>query len=225
MLMWMQNGFSFSQIVQMIAIMIIPFTISLSMHEAMHAYAAHRLGDDTAKSAGRLTLNPFNHIDILGLITLLITGVIGWAKPVPVNYYNIQHKYGIAIVSAAGPLSNLLLAFIFAFLWTLLVMFGSGMPEFILTPLTMMITYAMLINIILFIFNLLPIMPMDGARIIANFMPAPLAEKYEATGRYYFIIFLILWISGLLHKIMYPLKDGMLRLLDEFVNVVALILS
>ena len=202
------EGFDISSTIQMIALSIVPFLFAITIHEFMHGYAAYKLGDNTAKNAGRLTLNPMAHIDPIGLLVLVITRMIGWAKPVPVNYYNIRHKYGVAIVSAAGPLANLATAFLSALLFKLFIVYIAGnIPENIAQPLEAMIFYSILINVSLFIFNLLPIMPMDGARIIWNFLPREQAEKYEATEKYYFIIILVLIVSGVLSYIITPIRN------------------
>lgn len=202
------EGFDISSTIRMIALSIVPFLFAITIHEFMHGYAAYKLGDNTAKNAGRLTLNPIAHIDPIGLLVLVITRMIGWAKPVPVNYYNIRHKYGVAIVSAAGPLANLATAFLSALLFKLFIVYIAGnIPENIAQPLEAMIFYSILINVSLFIFNLLPIMPMDGARIIWNFLPREQAEKYEATEKYYFIIILVLIVSGVLSYIITPIRN------------------
>lgn len=202
------EGFDISSTIRMIALSIVPFLFAITIHEFMHGYAAYKLGDNTAKNAGRLTLNPMAHIDPIGLLVLVITRMIGWAKPVPVNYYNIRHKYGVAIVSAAGPLANLATAFLSALLFKLFILYIAGnIPENIAQPLEAMIFYSILINVSLFIFNLLPIMPMDGARIIWNFLPREQAEKYEATEKYYFIIILVLIVSGVLSYIITPIRN------------------
>lgn len=202
------EGFDISSTIRMITLSIVPFLFAITIHEFMHGYAAYKLGDNTAKNAGRLTLNPMAHIDPIGLLVLVITRMIGWAKPVPVNYYNIRHKYGVAIVSAAGPLANLATAFLSALLFKLFIVYIAGnIPENIAQPLEAMIFYSILINVSLFIFNLLPIMPMDGARIIWNFLPREQAEKYEATEKYYFIIILVLIVSGVLSYIITPIRN------------------
>ena len=110
----MFEHFNLSDFMIKAALSVVPFMFAVTIHEVMHGYAAYKLGDNTAKNAGRLTLNPIAHIDPVGLLVLLLTRIIGWAKPVPVNYYNLRHKYGVAIVSAAGPLANLITAFLSA---------------------------------------------------------------------------------------------------------------
>lgn len=217
----MFGDFDINSFVKTAALSIVPFMFAVTVHEVMHGYAAYKLGDDTAKNAGRLTLNPIAHIDPIGLLVLLATRMIGWAKPVPVNYYNLRHKYGVAIVSAAGPLSNLLLAFLSAFILKLIIMAGYNdmIPNVLFEPISLMALYSIVINIALFIFNLLPIMPMDGARIIWNFMPKDMAMKYEATERYYFLIIIVLIFTNALTYIISPVRNFMLLIIDNIFNI------
>ncbi|MDE7168891.1 MAG: site-2 protease family protein [Mucispirillum sp.] len=217
----MFGDFDINSFVKTAALSIVPFMFAVTVHEVMHGYAAYKLGDDTAKNAGRLTLNPIAHIDPIGLLVLLATRMIGWAKPVPVNYYNLRHKYGVAIVSAAGPLSNLLLAFLSAFILKLIIIAGYNdmIPNVLFEPISLMVLYSIVINIALFIFNLLPIMPMDGARIIWNFMPRDMAMKYEATERYYFLIIIVLIFTNALTYIISPVRNFMLLIIDNIFNI------
>jgi Zn-dependent protease len=149
--------------------------VSLTFHEACHAWAAWRLGDDTAKRLGRLTFNPLAHLDPLGTLMILGAMPIGWAKPVPVDSRNIRNpRSGLPLVAFAGPLSNLVLAFFGCVLYALLAerVLGSGW-------------YALLIlfiqiNFSLAIFNLLPIAPLDGSKIVTAFLSDPWAERFEA---------------------------------------------
>ena len=176
----MFENFNFNEFMVKAALSVVPFMFAVTIHEVMHGYAAYKLGDNTAKNAGRLTLNPIAHIDPVGLLVLLLTRIIGWAKPVPVNYYNLRHKYGVAIVSAAGPLANLVTAFLSAVVLKILgfAAVNFSIPGYILEPLYIMTLYSVAINIALCIFNLLPIMPIAGARIIWNFLPRDKAENY-----------------------------------------------
>lgn len=194
-----------NEIIKTISLMIVPFLFAVTIHEFMHGFVAYKLGDNTAKDAGRLTLNPISHIDPLGLIVLVLTRMIGWAKPVPVNYYNLRHKYGVAIVSVAGPLGNLVTAFLSGVILKLLFVFAGSIPAGLLEPLALMARYSIFINLALFIFNLIPIMPMDGARIIWNFLPRDKAYAYESTEKYYFLIILLLIITNVLSMIIQPL--------------------
>lgn len=149
---------------------IVALILSATIHEYMHGFAAYQLGDPTAKNAGRLTLNPIKHLDFFGSIilplSLLMLGssfLFGWAKPVPYNPNNLQDKkYGDAKVSAAGPLANLLVAGLFAFLFRFL---DQG------TIFAYLVSEIIFINLILMVFNLVPIPPLDGSKIIASILP------------------------------------------------------
>lgn len=151
--------------------MVVPILLALTVHEYSHGYIAYRLGDQTAKNMGRLTLNPISHIDPIGLIMLFVIGM-GWAKPVPINMYSFQHpKRDLALTAAAGPASN----FIMAALAGLMFRIFPGLipmtndPAMILF-LKMNLFYFMLINVGLGIFNLIPIPPLDGSKILRGFM-------------------------------------------------------
>ena len=175
-----------------ISIVILIFSVIL--HEVSHGYAAEVLGDPTARLSGRLTLNPLPHIDIMGSIVLpalfVLTGspvVFGWAKPVPYNPVNIRgtawkDRYGGALVAAAGPAVNILLAVIFGVLIRLHV-FDPVMIQFFLT--------VVIINISLAVFNLIPIPPLDGHHILAALLPYDLRQKYMELYRYSFILMFI----------------------------------
>ena len=175
-----------------ISIVILIFSVIL--HEVSHGYAAEVLGDPTARLSGRLTLNPLPHIDIMGSIVLpalfVLTGspvVFGWAKPVPYNPVNIRgtawkDRYGGALVAAAGPAVNILLAVIFGVLIRFNV-FDPVMIQFFLT--------VVIINISLAVFNLIPIPPLDGHHILAALLPYDLRQKYMELYRYSFILMFI----------------------------------
>ncbi len=216
----MDFSLSFNELMRQMALSVVPFLFAVTIHEVMHGYAAYKLGDNTAKDAGRLTLNPFVHIDILGLIVLLLTRIIGWAKPVPVNYNNLNHKYGVAIVSAAGPLANLITAFLSALVLKLYVVFGLPYIDAAIShPVILMIKYSISINIVLCFFNLIPIMPMDGARIIWNFLPRDKAYAYEKTESFYFIIILVLILSQALYYIISPIQLFFINLFSKIFNL------
>lgn len=154
--------------------------LSIVIHEVSHGYAAQMLGDPTARLAGRLTLNPLKHIDPLGSIIipaiLVLTNagfLIGWAKPVPYNPYNLRNqKWGEAIVAGAGPATNLFIALVFG----LLIRFGGAFPSDFLE----LAGYVVFINILLAIFNLLPIPPLDGSKVLKAILPYNMAYKYES---------------------------------------------
>lgn len=151
-------------------------TVCLTIHEAAHALAALWLGDDTAKRQGRLSLNPLVHMDPLGSLMMLSSAPIGWAKPVPVNPFNIRKpETGLPLVAFAGPLSNLVLAVLFCWLYSFIGqgLYGSGWH----TMLEAFIT----INFSLAVFNLLPLLPLDGSKIVTVFMSDDLARRFEET--------------------------------------------
>ncbi len=170
---------------------ILVLIMSVVIHEVSHGVAAERLGDPTARLAGRLTLNPLKHLDLMGsiIIPLLLfishAGVLfGWAKPVPVNPYNLRGKYGEAIVAGAGPMSNILLAICFGLLirlapaWSLPDSFVSLAAVIVIT------------NIVLAVFNLVPIPPLDGSKILFAFLPARFDHLRNSLERYGFLILL-----------------------------------
>lgn len=165
--------------------------LSVVVHEVSHGFAANYLGDPTARLAGRLSLNPLKHIDPIGsvLVPILLfftnAGVMfGWAKPVPVNPYNLRGKYGEAIVAAAGPLSNIGLAIVFGLLVRLA---GELLPPSFLHITVLVVV----INIVLAIFNLVPIPPLDGSKILFAFLPYHQQRLRETLERYGFFIVLI----------------------------------
>lgn len=174
-------------LIPLVVILLVGFPI----HELAHAWVAHRLGDDTAARLGRLTLNPLAHLDPLGSIMLLVAG-IGWAKPVPVNPYRLQHgsRVGHAIVAAAGPVSNLLMASLVAIPWRLGAFEGVSS-----NVLRMIYTFA-LVNIALFLFNLIPLAPLDGNSILRGLVGERGARALEPLRVYGPMILLGLFLLG-----------------------------
>lgn len=197
--------------IEIIIFQIIVLIFSAIIHEYMHGWMADRLGDPTAKHEGRLTLNPIPHIDLFGSILLpfilVITGspfVFGWAKPVPFNPYNLQDKkYGIAKVAAAGPLANLITAIFFGMILRFLPIVSS----------TLVISLAIIvqINLILMIFNLLPIPPLDGSKVIMPFLPYDWQVKLANLERYGFILVLIFIIFAF--PLVIPIINFLFRLI------------
>lgn len=183
--------------------------IAITFHEFAHAYAAYKLGDDTPKMQGRLNLNPLSHIDITGFV-LLIFANIGWGKPVQINPRNFDKKYsmatGEAIVSVAGPLMNFILAIVFTIIYMSLIKFA---PSFILTKIGyiifMIVQSTIVVNIGLGVFNLIPLPPLDGSKIFKNFMSYNVKEWLNRNERTFYIIFLVLWITGLAGNIISPI--------------------
>jgi len=186
--------------------------IALTIHEFFHGYAAFCLGDKTAKWDGRLTLNPIKHIDPIGMLMLLIVG-FGWAKPVMVNPYNLRNpKRDMAIIALAGPVSNFVTAFFALFIFLFLGMSGwLGSGDAAMHTLTFFIVLFS-INVGLGIFNLIPIPPLDGSKIIGMFMPHHLYWRYM-NFRYWFVILLILLMSPML-----GLNIGIVSILSPALN-------
>lgn len=193
---------------------------SVILHEVAHGYAAYRLGDPTAKAANRLSLNPLAHIDLFGSILLpamlLIIGspvLLGWARPVPFNpAYFSNPKKGIMLVGAAGPLTNFALAAVSAGLLRLLIPTGllgldpSGLAGLILV-------YLCVTNIVLGVFNLVPIPPLDGSRVVLGFLPNHLIRPYMQLERFGFIIIVALLWMGALDRVIAPVSNFLLRAL------------
>ena len=183
-----------------ILITILVLTISLSFHEMAHAWAAYRLGDDTAALQGRLTMNPMAHLDPIGTLVFMIAG-IGWAKPVPINPARFTHKIsikrGIMLTSLAGPTANLVLATIASLLHavTVLVSYKIGNLA-ILSLLEQLFSFLYFANTALAVFNLLPIPPLDGYKIFGAALPNSLYYKVMSYERYIGIIFLALVLFG-----------------------------
>lgn len=168
--------------------------LCLSLHEAAHGYTAYRLGDPTAKNAGRLTLDPLKHLDPVGTICLLFFHV-GWAKPVPVNTrYFKNPRRDTALVSLAGPVSNFLLAAVLLFVRQFLI-FSSVMPVYVLG---LMVHYAAIMSIGLGVFNLIPVPPLDGSKILFSFLPWQQAVKYAKYEQYIQFGLLVLLFVGVL---------------------------
>ena len=180
-------------------LVVVILLFSVILHEVAHGYVAFRLGDPTARFAGRLTLNPIKHMDPLGTVLLplllLLSGsryLIGWAKPVPVNPHLLRDpKRGMMLVGAAGPLANLALVLLSALALRNL---PSATPPLLVD----ILFYCCSINIILALFNLVPIPPLDGSRVVAGILPPQLREPYNRLGRYGFFIILALLYLGLL---------------------------
>ncbi|MDR2572570.1 MAG: site-2 protease family protein [Oscillospiraceae bacterium] len=175
---------------------IIPALICITIHELAHGFTAFKLGDNTAKDMGRLTLNPIKHIDPLGLLLMLLMG-FGWAKPVPVNMNNFKHpKWGMAITAFAGPLSNILLASVAMFLYGLFVVQLLALEAG--ESIVIMMLNTVYLSVALAIFNMLPIPPLDGSKVLFSLLPEGLYYKLMRVERYGIIILIIVMNSGLL---------------------------
>ncbi len=218
--------------------MALPVIFAVVLHEVAHGYVAWAKGDDTAKRMGRLTLNPLAHIDPFGTVLLPImfymtTGFLfAYAKPVPVNFYNLRNpKKDMAVVAAAGPLMNMILATVSAILFKLvgwmspesmavtkgiLVSGSIGYGGLILVPIMMMLYFSVILNVILAVINLIPIPPADGGRIAVGLLPDKQAREYskiEPYGLFVLIIILVVNPFGITSWTIYPLVDMLLKIL------------
>ncbi len=200
----MSHNFDLGQLI----IMIVPLLFAVTIHEVAHGYVAYRMGDDTARLAGRLTLNPIKHLDFIGSfllpIMLKLTGspiIFGYAKPVPVNFANLKnYKSAVIYVASAGVLANLVLAVISGILFQLLGRFEPLWYDSIFRPvilgLFLMLGYSVIINLVLAVFNLIPIPPLDGSRILSMLLPVSLRIQYARIERFGMIIIILLLITN-----------------------------
>lgn len=210
----------FASTVQRLIIAAIPILVAITFHEVAHGFVANKLGDPTAKMMGRLTLNPIAHIDPVGTIIvpvmlfILSNGafIFGTAKPVPVNFHNLKRpRRDSALVSAAGPATNIIIAFISILLYILVqVVFppssSSAFNQKITTPLVMMIQYSITFNIFIAAFNLFPVPPLDGGRIATSLLPTKYAYHFSKLEPYGILIVLGLWFTGIAHYIIVPIQ-------------------
>ena len=204
--------FDFQRIIAELPYILVTLVIAFSVHEFAHAYAAYKFGDMTAKNQGRLTLNPLRHIDPIGAIFIILVG-FGWARPVPVNRFFFKNpRMNSIVVSVVGPLSNLLLAFIGVLLIYMMNIAGLNLPDFIYTFFNMFIR----LNVVLFVFNLLPFPPLDGYRIIEDLVPADIRPKMTQYEQYGALIFLILVITPLGNYTIYPILGSLVPVIEQF---------
>jgi len=194
-----------------LSIMLVPGLMAITCHEVSHGYIAYLRGDNTAKYLGRLTLNPLKHLDIIGTLMVFIIG-IGWAKPVPVNFNNLNNpKRDMIWVAAAGPITNVLLASVSAVLLRLLVALGTRQASdfqfaIFLEPIILMLAFSVYINLVLAIFNLVPVPPLDGGRVMVGLLPHRQSVAYAGIERYGMIaiILLVLFFPAILSYVIAP---------------------
>lgn len=185
--------------------------LCLPVHELAHGLVAHWCGDDTAKWYGRLTLNPFKHLDVWGTAMILTVG-FGYAKPVPVNSRNFRnYRRDMILVALAGPLSNFLMAAVAMFFYLLVAY--KATPGQATELLMMLLSIVINVNITLMVFNLLPIPPLDGSRLWSSFLPGRWAYTLEQYSRYITMGLLVLSFSGALDMPLFYLRSGVTRLL------------
>jgi Zn-dependent protease len=208
-------------LIQTIAIAALPVIFAITLHEAAHGYAARHFGDPTAWQAGRISLNPLRHIDLVGtiiipVVILLFSGgsfLFGYAKPVPVDFGRLrQPKKDMLWVAAAGPAANLFMALC----WAVLLKLAWVMPanDFTL-PLSEMSKIGIIINCVLMVLNLLPLPPLDGGRIAVSLLPHRLAWQFAKIEPWGFPILLVLLFSGILNAVMNPLVSLVARAIES----------
>lgn len=182
---------------------IIGLVFAITIHEFAHALVAYRLGDPTAKLAGRLTLNPQSHLDPIGTIALLIVG-IGWGKPTPFDPFNLRNiKRDSALISAAGALSNFLLAIALSIPY--LIAYFTGNLSQTINMVYQVLSIVIWINLILAVFNLIPVAPLDGFKVLAGLLPRDWYNDFVQTERYGIFILLFLLITGAVGRILFPI--------------------
>jgi len=210
-----------SNFMLILSVTAVPTIFSIVAHEVMHGEVAKQLGDDTAQRAGRLTLNPISHVDPFGTIILpgllLYFGlpVFGWAKPVPVDFRRLRNgRTGMMMVAAAGPLTNVILAVVSALLLRLLPQLLDPQSwRVVVVPLHYMLYFAVQINVALAIFNLLPLLPLDGGRVLTGLLPLPLAIKFSRLEPYGFLILFLLLYSNFFSRLIGPLINTVTQML------------
>ncbi len=188
-----------------LSIMLVPALMAITCHEVSHGFVADKFGDNTARYMGRLTLNPLKHLDIFGTLMVFIIG-IGWAKPVPVNFNNLRHpKRDMIWVGAAGPVTNFILASLSALALRGLGAVAEpsahvGSLQVFVEPVALMLAFSVYINLLLAIFNLIPVPPLDGGRVAVGLLPYRLATAYARVERYgMLIIIALIFLPDVLH--------------------------
>jgi Zn-dependent protease len=216
-----------NSLVQTVAIYALPVLFAITLHEAAHGYVARHFGDMTAHAQGRISLNPIRHIDPLGTIVvpaiiLVLTSkmigggglLFGWAKPVPVNYSALRKpRQHMALVAAAGPAANLLMALLWALLLKISILMPAGRFA---EPLELMSQAGIMVNLIFMFLNLLPILPLDGGRIVASLLPTRAAWRYSKLEPFGLPLLVLLLVTNVLSVVLGPLvgaSDALIRAL------------
>jgi len=206
-------------ILKILATLIVIFLI-MPFHEYAHGFVAYKLGDNTAKSFGRLSFNPLHHVDPIGALAILLFG-IGWAKPVPVDPRNFKNRrLGTFLVALAGPFANFLSAFLGGFILNALIKFNQGgLDNFAATTMQLFLEFFIVLNISLAVFNLIPIPPLDGSKILESCLPNRLVYKMYSYQR---IISIVLLIAVFLGVLSYPLQIINSNVFKWIINITAL---
>lgn len=191
-----------------ISIMLVPALFAITCHEVSHGFVADRLGDNTARYMGRLSLNPLKHLDIIGTIMVFIVG-IGWAKPVPVNFNNLRKpKRDMILIAAAGPTTNFILALISAMALRGMAAVEAGSFSLALKPILLMLAFSVYINLLLGIFNLIPVPPLDGGRVLTGLLPHRQAAAFSRIEPYgMIIIILLVFFTDLFSYVLRPVMN------------------
>ena len=211
--------------IRLIALYAIPGIFAITLHEAAHGYAARHFGDLTADQAGRITLNPIRHIDLMGTIVIPVLILIasqgkyafGWAKPVPVNFDRLRNpKRDMLWVAAAGPGANLLMAIF----WAFVIKAMQGVPpNYFTEPVLLMARGGIIVNAVLMVLNLLPLPPLDGGRIAVSLLPQGLAYRFAKIEPFGMIILVVLMLMGVLGTVMWPFIAGFIAVLAALFNI------
>lgn len=198
--------------------------IAISFHEFAHAFVADKLGDDTPRRKGRLSLNPLAHLDPYGTFLMIFAG-FGWGKPVEINPLNFNRKVsmkgGSAMVAAAGPIMNFILAIVFSVLYGILLR-TSFVTSTVGEVISNIILYTISMNVGLGVFNLIPLPPLDGSKILLALLPSRAQEWYEDNQRILYIIFLIIWITPIASNIVSPIISSIDSWLLKLIRTMAL---
>ena len=204
-----------------VSIWALPTIFAIILHEVMHGFVALRFGDDTALRAGRLTLNPLSHIDLFGTIIMpamllfLHLPVFGYAKPVPVNFNRLRNpRLGMLLVAAAGPGTNIVLAILSALAMRVVAGFiNAPWGPSIAYPLYLMLNASVVINIVLAVFNLFPLLPLDGGRVLYTLLPQTAARAYARLEPFGFLILLVLLYTNSVERVINPIINAIARVL------------